>query len=589
MLLTCHFFQDGVARQNWRQFNEDLIQNYCRKDAYECKIPRQKVPRSFKLVHYKSEQRECDVFSSQTIPPYHVLQNWNQQLLPYCELAKGFHYIETSQERYSLKGINSALLLDRARSVKASVEKELDWFAEPFLTPKSVTKQLPTASINNFKSLLLSHPCGLTLPEHRMNPKELAFLCCDRYISCDHVLWIVNRLNRQQDSVYCIYLNYAMSNPERLIARRLSGNRARPSAIVCIVNVGREANGKVFLGRDGKQGNHWATIYVDPSNKCITYCDSLGWPPPENMYQRVNVVYRGMYGNDMAGFTVTGAHDFTQSRSGCHFCNKSTCASYFPFQTCAQVCGVAAIVVAAIATLSQPFFRYITTVHHRDSQHVPRLYIQQPTKYAKFLRRVIISWIGSDLIDISLLVPQGITLEANLNHPSNVDSDSDEDEDVVRGANTSEIKQPNIKEERMDVGVCENVKETEKSTEKKDLKQFVKQRKRFHPKKSANEQNLPANRHICSECKVEFTRGSNLRRHILKVHPNSNVALGNAQDGNCCCLSCNYRCRRIVDLRKHLTRVHNQVFRTESLSFSNNEGNLQTLFVISLSFGSIQS
>ena len=62
-----------------------------------------------------------------------------------------------------------------------------------------------------------------------------------------------------------------MSNPERLIAKRFSGNRPLPASIVCIVNVGREANGKVFLGSDGKQGNHWATIYVDPSNKRITY------------------------------------------------------------------------------------------------------------------------------------------------------------------------------------------------------------------------------------------------------------------------------------------------------------------------------
>ena len=200
------------------------------------------MPRIFKLVHFKSEQRECDVISSQTIPPYHILQNWNLQLLPYRELAKGFHYIETSQDWYGLWAINNALLLDRARSIKASVEKEFDWFAEPFLTPKSVTKQMPTASINSFKPLLLSHPCGLTLSEHRMNPKELAFLCCDRYISCDHVLWTVNRLNRQQVSVYCIYLNYAMSNPERLIAKRFSGNRPLPASIVCIVNVGREAN-----------------------------------------------------------------------------------------------------------------------------------------------------------------------------------------------------------------------------------------------------------------------------------------------------------------------------------------------------------
>ena len=287
-----------------------------------------------------------------------------------------------------------------------------------------------------------------------------------------------------------------------------------------------------------------------------------------------------MYGYDMVGFTVIGAHDFTQTPSGSHLCNKFTCATNFPFQTCAQVCGVAAIVVAAKATLSQPFFRYITTVHHRHSQHVPKLYIQQPTRYAKFLRRVIMSWIGSDLIDISLLVPQVDTLEANLNHPSNADSDSDKDEDIVRRANTLEIKQANIKSEIIDVKVFENAKEREKSTEKRDPKQFAKQGG------VSNDKDLPAKKHTCSECKVVFTRGSNLRRHILKVHPNSNMTLGNAQDGNCCCLSCNYRCRRIVDLRKHLTRVHNQVFRTESVPFSNKKV-ISKIILMVLSFSSI--
>ena len=78
-----------------------------------------------------------------------------------------------------------------------------------------------------------------------------------------------------------------------------------------------------------------------------------------------------------------------------------------------------------------------------------------------------------------------------------------------------------------------------------------------------------------TKCKKEFTYGSNLRQHISKVHLNSSVALGKTQDGNCCCLSCNYRCRCIVELQKHSTRVSNQVFKTESLTFSNNEGNLQ--------------
>ncbi len=133
----------------------------------------------------------------------------------------------------------------------------------------------------------------------------------------------------------------------------------------------------------------------------------------------------------MKGFTIIGAHDFTQSQCGSHSCNKSRCVSFFPLQTCANVCGIVAIIIAAIATLSQPFFQYLTTVHHKNGQHISRLYIQQPTKYAKFLRRVIMTWIGSSSIDISLLAPERMSLQRNMNETNNVDSDSDDDENIV--------------------------------------------------------------------------------------------------------------------------------------------------------------
>ena len=235
------------------------------------------------------------------------------------------------------------------------------------------------------------------------------------------------------------------------------------------------------------------------------------------------------------------------------------CVSYSPYQTCAQICDVTAIVVAAIANLSQPFFGTLlpSTI---DILNMSRGYMYSSLQNT------------SDFIDVNLLVPQGITLEATIDHPPNVDSDSDNDEDIVRGGKIPQSMPLNTKQERINVEVRQNVRETEKPTEYRVRKLFAKQGKNI--KKPRNDQNLTARRHICRECKVEFTRGSNLRRHILNAHPNLRMALGNAHDGNCCCLSCNFRCRRIVDLQKHLTRVHNQVFRTDSLSFNNNEGNI---------------
>ena len=36
----CFFTQNGIAKQNWRKFNDALLESCSRIDAFECRIPK---------------------------------------------------------------------------------------------------------------------------------------------------------------------------------------------------------------------------------------------------------------------------------------------------------------------------------------------------------------------------------------------------------------------------------------------------------------------------------------------------------------------------------------------------------------------
>ena len=55
------------------------------------------------------------------------------------------------------------------------------------------------------------------------------------------------------------------------------------------LNVGKQANGKTFIGGINDSGNHWALVIVElrPFRRII-YCDTLAWDPPSNLVNVVN-------------------------------------------------------------------------------------------------------------------------------------------------------------------------------------------------------------------------------------------------------------------------------------------------------------
>ena len=200
----------GLAKANFWKFTRSLINTYTRKDAFECRIPRQRALTHFEFRRYDTTAVACDVFSQATIPPYDYLRNWETELEKRHKLAVGYFYVETNRERYDLEGIKYALSLHSARKVKENVARELDWLSTPYLRPHSVKKEPSLSCMSNFKSMLYLSPYSEPIENLRMDSREVAFICCRREVSCDHILWITKKLNLMQESTFVFYLNYSM-------------------------------------------------------------------------------------------------------------------------------------------------------------------------------------------------------------------------------------------------------------------------------------------------------------------------------------------------------------------------------------------
>ena len=465
------------------------------------------------------------------------------------ELANGYCFVESSNGIYDRKAIDIALRLNTAISIKKQVEREVDWFASGYLQPNSVQEHPTIEAIREFKSLMWCHgPYGQEIGSLGMDPSRLAWLSGTSFLSCDHMIWIKKKLNAMQTEALCLYLNYVIKDQEgteRIVMRLTRGRPEPPKSLVFIINVGKMRSGDVYIGSDEMMGNHYSVCVVDNESTFIYYCDSLGWGPPLDLMSKVRRIYSTVYKKEMAGFTIFSCHDYNLANP-VHFCDKSKCATFFPFQTNGNICGVVAIVVAAIACLAKPFFKYITKVHQLRCRHVPHLYLQKPSQYGRYLRRVVMSWIADDQINIKHLVPEEtVDLEdINVEMPS----DSDSEPEVARGKLTKTLNR-NIKSEVREV----KSKTTQKSNG-------------FHGKGKSGEGHKI---HKCKHCPFETKKSSNLKRHVSRLHEGMEE---HEAEGNCRCIQCGFRCQKILHLRDHLSKDHKILFQQENRVFDTYEG-----------------
>ena len=159
---------------------------------------------------------------------------------------------------FSTESVDQMIRLHTARIIKKEVAEENAWLNGTMAELDGLCKYPSAESISAFKSLIHSPRYDEEIAGYGMTSEELSKICCNRWLSSDHILCVVEKLNTMQSSTHCVYLNY-VSDVKRYVKRRVQSDQLRPVILMFIMNVGKSPDGSVFLGSDEKPGNHWST------------------------------------------------------------------------------------------------------------------------------------------------------------------------------------------------------------------------------------------------------------------------------------------------------------------------------------------
>ncbi|KAL9978163.1 hypothetical protein ACROYT_G015653 [Oculina patagonica] len=260
-------------------------------------------------------------------------------------------------------------------------------------------------------------PFDNLLPTYGLTPDELSRLAASGgrgWLSTDHVTWVLGQLNSMQQDTMLVCPNVVVNVSNEMNRKRKLFNFGTLRRLVLLLNVGK-MNGQTFIGSSTNAGNHWVLVVVELRPfKRIIYCDTLAWDPPSNIVEVINsftnhILRVGSY--DSSVFSVAHSPLATSPRLG-HVCDWR-CRNY-PLQTCTNICGVIALINAALAALDRPLFQHLIGPREKE----PFVYLQHPSQHSFFLRRILMLWFAEGCIDIEYI-------QLQLGWRDNVSSKSD--------------------------------------------------------------------------------------------------------------------------------------------------------------------
>ena len=150
---------------------------------------------------------------------------------------------------------------------------------------------------------------------------------------------------------------------------------------------------------------------------------------------KVLQLYAVITGLAFFGFSITAPHDYNQNSVAGHVCRSKTCSPNFPFQTCGSVCGPTALVTGATACLCRPYFDFLTEPGQNQTKRRPQSFLRHPTRYLKYIRRVIMSWFSLCDMKVENVVPTqflGASSVHGIGDENSFQSDSDSNCDTPR-------------------------------------------------------------------------------------------------------------------------------------------------------------
>ena len=445
-----------------------------------------------------------------------------------CKLKK--------QVAYNMEAINDPIRIHKACNVGKEVQREFYWYAKIVDWPANVEEYPNNQSIMHFQNLLYSFHTDEVFVDYNMPPVgELSKLCCTRWLSSDHICWMMETLNKAQRETYCIYMNY-IGNVERFVSRRIVPLQPKPSKYFLFIMLGMVTVQYIWevIQNQGTTGQSATLI----PRKIIMYGDSIAWQRPEILLDKIAQFVHEIKNESIVSYSFVYMHDSLSMGSSGHHCGLK-CIHLYLLQRCSNICGVVALIISAIACLAPSFFDELIDRRVGQQRRRPS-FLEDSTMYSKYLPYVPMSWFADKRVNISHVLsklpfpPPLITGKLDKTHLSN------------------DLRSP-----------CDKILQDHDQITDKLFHQCGKPSNDSTPENQGQNHSRPSNlnkkkcksvekKYECPYCDLTCGDKSNLKRHIKRKHQTKQGEAGaeNNADSiisllpeNCKCCHCGYSCR----------------------------------------------
>ena len=239
------------------------------------------------------------------------------------------------------------------------------------------------------------------------------------------------------------------------------------------------------------------------------------------------------------------------------------CAKSYPLQSCGSVCGLVAVISAAMACLLKPFFLSLISKNAKLS----RFFFSKPSSHSEYLRIVLCTWIAEKTINIANVLPNEMLRDVSSDEslPTNFvanketlqdrcdltqhashhnfelnsskrtlitgDSISDETLGLLEHSQKPNGSAPLVNErsaldQPLDINSeCSGIsnEKTDNIDKEKNGSKKSSERKKDFETPSSTKNSCTPKFHKCPHCSQTCKKLFNLKRHISRYHKNTNT------------------------------------------------------------------
>ncbi len=349
------------------------------------------------------------------IPPNSLLIEAKEELRCKANFGVGW-CAQIGGKYYDIEAITKCLKILEDLKLREEVLEERSWYEKvrTDLQQPNMTPPLEEGIAEQFFSTIQNNAETYYYEDAKLTVSQMKALVGERWLNGAIISRIVALLNAQSKDTFTFDFNVSKNANDipHILHRNLRKKwpDCLPKKLAFSIHVGSTGDGKVYIGDVNYEdinveATHFTSCVYDSKTNCLFYGDSLALPVPEKFLKIFTELLGLIYDENTASqCSFESMHCNDHSLNQIHECS-SKCWHYFPLQKDHASCGISAIFCMCLAALNDESFFSLRGWPELDILDFgcPDFgYLRDLSQFGDYLRLVIVKWLFSGSVDLSL-------------------------------------------------------------------------------------------------------------------------------------------------------------------------------------------